>query len=82
MANIPSPEDQAWLRNHKQVFRGASDRSQWMTMQALRKAVLAGKASRWLVVEIDSETGEPSLVCPWCATGIAHPANASGRLLH
>jgi hypothetical protein len=80
MTAIPK-EDRAFLRDHRQVFRGTR-RSHWMTMQALRKAVLAGKARRWLVVEIDSETGEPSVICPCCATGLAHPAKAPGRLLH
>jgi hypothetical protein len=79
MTAIPK-EDRAWLRDHKQVFRGTGCDGHWMTAAALRKAVIAGKARHWTVVEIDPGTGEPSLICPWCATGIEHPAKASDRL--
>jgi len=43
MPKVPL-EDRAFLRDHKQVFRGASNRSQWMTQSALRKAVRSGES--------------------------------------
>ena len=70
MTAVPK-KDRAWLRANKQVFRGASGRSVWMTTTALRKAVRAGKANHWSVVNIDFETGESSEnMCPCCAAGL------------
>ncbi|SRR6266704_449737 len=66
-----SKEDQRFLTDNKQVFRGASGRNQWMTTAALRKAVRAGKANHWSVVNIDFETGESlENMCPCCAAGL------------
>jgi hypothetical protein len=69
MARIPL-EDRAFLRNNKQVFFGASNRSRWMTVKKLRKAVRAGKADDWNVVDFDFETGESSIICAYCAAGL------------
>jgi hypothetical protein len=71
---IPTEEDRGFLLKHKQVFKGAGCDGHFMTLKALRKAVLARKADHWNVVDIDLETGQPSLICPWCATGLEHPA--------
>jgi hypothetical protein len=46
---------------------------QWMTLRALRAAVLAGKADNWNVIET-IETGEGLLICPACAAGVEHSA--------
>jgi hypothetical protein len=67
----PVPEaDRVWLQNNKQVFIGEKDR--WMTFARLKKEVIAGHADDWWVVDIDFATGEKSLICPYCATGVDH----------
>lgn len=70
MGELVPEEDREWLRTNKQVFDGKHGR--WMTIDRLKKAVLAGKAKDWMVVDIDLETGEPRLICPYCATGVEH----------
>jgi len=90
MIKIPSKKDRAFLRNNKQVFHGAGCSGHWMTIQELRDATLAGKADHWDVIDIDLDTGEHTIICAYCATGVGHPAalaappqlETSGRLLH
>jgi hypothetical protein len=66
-----SPEEsRAFLLSHREVFRGSSDKSDWMTRRELRKAVMHGSVRHWTVVIFDQETDWPSLVCPACAIGL------------
>jgi hypothetical protein len=79
MSKIPL-EDREFLRNNKQVFREGK-RSQWMTLKALRKAVRAGKADDWDVVDINFKTGEKRIICAYCATGVEHPADLAASAI-
>jgi hypothetical protein len=67
-------EDREFFRENVQVYipgkRGLRDRQ--MTRTALRAAVVAGKAEKWQVLDVDFETGEMRLLCPYCALGIYH----------
>jgi hypothetical protein len=63
-------EDRAFLLSHKEVFRGASDSSEWMTRRDLRREVMRGNTRHWTVVIFDADTDWPSLVCPACAAGL------------
>jgi hypothetical protein len=66
-----SKEDQAWLKDNCQVWKGSTP--SWVKRAALKTQVIAGKAKNdWWVVAIDLETGAPSLICPYCATGVKH----------
>jgi len=70
---VTDEEDRKFLRENKQVWRGPGDRKgKWMTMTKLRKLVIAGKADGWNVVDIDLDTEEPRIICPYCATGVEH----------
>jgi hypothetical protein len=69
MVRIPS-EVREFLRTNKPVlFNNGSGR--WVTLKALRSAVIAGKADDWHVVDF-SETGEPMMSCSYCAAGVEH----------
>jgi hypothetical protein len=69
MVKIP-PEFQEFLRTNKPVlFNDGSGR--WVTLEALRNAVIAGEAEDWHVVDF-SETGEPMMSCSYCAAGVEH----------
>jgi hypothetical protein len=72
MARIPL-EAQEFLRNYKQVIF-ADGRGRWMTLEALRKALFAGKGDDWHVVDIDLDTGKTTMECVYCATGVEHPS--------
>jgi hypothetical protein len=70
-ATMPLPEDdREFLRDNKQVF--VHGRNRWMTTDALRAAVVAGRADTWNVVHYNEETGKPSIICAFCAVGVAH----------
>jgi hypothetical protein len=87
MSRIPS-KNREFLLNNKQVYSSEYPGGRWMTLKALRKAVVAGRAHDWHVVDVDFETGENEAMCVYCATGIEHPdgpispitPNASGTL--
>jgi hypothetical protein len=64
------------LRNNKQVFPPAG-KPRWMTLDELRKAVIAGGADDWDVLDIDPETDEIIVKCPYCVTGVEHPTDWS-----
>lgn len=44
-----------------------------MPLKAIRKEVIAGKADDWDVIDFDFDTGEATLVCVYCVTGVEHP---------
>lgn len=70
---MPIPqEDQDYLQENCQVFLNKAGKNKWMKRSDLRKQVIAGKADSWWVVAIDPETGDSSLICPYCATGVEH----------
>jgi hypothetical protein len=62
-----------FLLNNKQVYSKEYPSGRWMTLKALRKAVIAGRANDWGVVDVDFETGQNESMCVYCATGIEHP---------
>jgi|tagenome__1003787_1003787.scaffolds.fasta_scaffold20663363_2 hypothetical protein len=70
MRKIPT-EDRAFLLENKQVFF-ANGRSRWMTLNQIRKAVTAGRADDWHVIDINLDTGEWRIVCAYCAAGVTH----------
>jgi hypothetical protein len=63
-------DEQDWLQANCQVHKG--DKLIWMKRATLKKRVIAGKADDWMVVAIDPETGNHSIICPYCATGVEH----------
>jgi hypothetical protein len=69
MVRIPS-EVCEFLRNNKQVLSN-NGRGRWISLKALRSAVIAGKADDWHVVDF-SDTGEPMMSCAYCAAGVEH----------
>jgi hypothetical protein len=75
IAKIPK-ECQEFLRNNKQVIC-PDQRIRFMTLKALREAVVAGKADDWDVIDFDFDTGEATFVCVYCVTGVEHPEGTS-----
>jgi hypothetical protein len=71
MVRIP-PECQEFLRNNKQVVF-PDRRIRFMTLEAIRKEVIAGKAEDLDVIDFDFDTGEATFVCVYCVTGVEHP---------
>jgi hypothetical protein len=71
MARIPT-ECQEFFRNNKQVVC-PDQRIRFMTLKAIRKEVIAGNADDWDVIDFDFDTGEATLVCVYCVTGVEHP---------
>ena len=70
---MPIPQDeQDWLKVWCQVFKNDGKEGHWMKRATLKKKVIAGAADNWNVVAIDPETGSPSIVCPYCVTGVEH----------
>jgi hypothetical protein len=65
-------EDRAYLREHVQIWNVKTDRSRWVKRKTLHKWALSGKAEQYMAVDINFNTGEKSLICPRCATGIEH----------
>jgi hypothetical protein len=65
-------ECQDFLRNNKQVVC-RDQRIRFMTLNAIRKEVVAGNADDWDVIDFDFDTGEATLVCVYCVTGVEHP---------
>jgi ParB/RepB/Spo0J family partition protein len=63
----PLPEGKSkFFREHRQVLISGK-RSRWVTLIALKAAVLAGTTKGWMVAEHDDETGEMlSWYCPRC----------------
>jgi hypothetical protein len=76
MSRIPLNNREFFL-NNKQVFSKKYPDGRWMALQALCKAVIAGKADDWWVLDVDFDTGENSSLCPYCATGVDHPDNST-----
>jgi len=72
MSRIPL-HNHEFLLNNKQVFSKEYPDGRWMALKALRKAVIAGKADDWWVLDVDFDTGENLSLCPYCATGVDHP---------
>jgi hypothetical protein len=70
----PSAEDRDWLERNCQVFYSVKGENQtkWVTRDELLALTLAGETEGWWVVKIDSETGEPMIVCPYCWLGMKH----------
>jgi hypothetical protein len=58
------------LNKRVRVWLGG-EQAEWMTLRALRTAVLAGIADDWNVIET-IKTGEGLLICPYCAAGVEH----------
>ena len=78
MVIIP-PEALEFLRNHhKKLF--FLEGYGWLTLKALRKAVFAGKADDWDVIDIDLDTGTATIVCTYCASGIEHPNDGASSV--
>jgi hypothetical protein len=78
MIRIPS-EVREFLRTNKPVlFNDGSGR--WVTLKALRSAVIAGKADDWHVVDF-SDTGEPMMSCSYCAAGVEHSDHPVPRIV-
>jgi len=71
VVRIPT-ECQDFLRNNKQVVC-PDERIRFMTLNAIRKEVIAGNADDWDVIDFNFDTGEATLVCVYCVTGIEHP---------
>jgi hypothetical protein len=69
-----SAKVQKFMRDNRQVF-SREGWCRWMPLKMLRKAVIAGEADDWDVLETRSDTGEIVSVCPYCATGVEHPDN-------
>lgn len=69
---IPDEEAKAFLTENCQVFNSKTKKAKWMKRSTLKKQVIAGKAEHFWVQSIDFETGEMSLICPYCATGVEH----------
>jgi hypothetical protein len=69
MAATPE-EGRAFLCSHREVFRGASDISTWMSRREIRRAVKTGNAAHLTVVVYDEATEWPSLCCPACSVGL------------
>jgi hypothetical protein len=67
---------QEFLRNHKQVIC-ADQRIRFMALDGIRKEVIAGKADNWEVVDFDFHTGEGTLACVYCMTGVEHPSDGA-----
>jgi hypothetical protein len=75
---IPT-ECQDFLRNNKQVVC-PDQRIRFMTLKAIRNAVIAGDADDWDVSDFDFDTGEATLVCVYCVTGVEHPKNGASSV--
>jgi hypothetical protein len=71
LSRIPT-ECQEFLRNNKQVVC-RDRRIRFMTLEAIRDAVMAGKADDLDVIDFDFDTGEGTFVCVYCVTGVEHP---------
>jgi hypothetical protein len=85
MVRIPT-ECQEFLRNNKQVVC-RDERIRFMTLNSIRKEVIAGNADDWDVIDFDFDSGEATLVCVYCVTGVEHPDGTSSvkpptRTLH
>src|ERR1700733_339363 len=85
MVSIPT-ECQEFLRNNKQVVC-RDERIRFMTLNSIRKEVIAGNADDWDVIDFDFDSGEATLVCVYCVTGVEHPDGTSSvmtptRTLH
>jgi hypothetical protein len=78
MVSIPT-ECQEFLRNNKQVVC-RDERIRFMTLDSIRTEVIAGTADDWDVIDFDFDSGEATLVCVYCVTGVEHPdATSSGQ---
>jgi hypothetical protein len=76
-------EQRAFYRLNRQVFRGENCAGHFMTLKALRLAVISRQADDWEVVDIDIDTGETKLICPWRAVGLDRPDTSEApRQLH
>jgi hypothetical protein len=75
MVQIPT-ECQEFLRNNKQVIC-ADQRIRFMTVESIRKEVIAGKADNWEIVDFDFHTAEGTLACVYCLTGVEHPSDGA-----
>jgi hypothetical protein len=73
MVMIP-PEHQEFFRNNKQVVC-PDQRIRFMTLEAIRKEVIVGRADDWEVIDFDFDTGEATLVCVYCVTNVEHPGS-------
>lgn len=73
------PDCQKFLRNNKQVIF-PDRRIRFVTLKAIRKAVIAGKAEDWDVIDFDFDTGEATLVCVYCVTGVEHPDDGASSV--
>jgi hypothetical protein len=69
--SIPQ-EDQDFLQAYVQVFKEGAKAGRWMRRDTLRKKVVAGQADDLWAVDVDPETGDHSIICPYCATGVEH----------
>jgi hypothetical protein len=66
-----SPEEgRAFLSSHREVFKGESDRSEFMMRRDLRREVLRGNTRHWTCVVFDPDTDWPELRCSACAAGL------------
>jgi len=78
MVGIPT-ECQDFLRNNKQVVC-PDQRIRFMTLKAIRAAVIAGAADDWDVIDFDFDTGEATLVCVYCVTDVEHPGDEASSV--
>jgi hypothetical protein len=77
-ARIPT-ECQEFFRNNKQVIC-PDQRIRFMTLEAIRKEVVAGNADDWDVIDFDFDSDEATLVCVYCVTGIEHPDDGASSV--
>jgi hypothetical protein len=75
MTTIPM-ECHDFLRNNKQVIC-PDQRIRFVALNAIREEVIAGKADDLDVIDFDFDTGEATLVCVYCVTGVEHPDGSS-----